>query len=67
VLAWPLAQLPWIAPIPGTTKLRRLEENLGATAAQLTGHDLAELDRAASGIQIVADRYPTEIERMTNR
>jgi aryl-alcohol dehydrogenase-like predicted oxidoreductase len=67
VLAWLLAQRPWIAPIPGTTKLHRLEENLGATATQLTGRDLSELDRAASEVQIVGDRYPTEVERMTNR
>jgi aryl-alcohol dehydrogenase-like predicted oxidoreductase len=67
VLAWLLAQRPGIAPIPGTTKLRRLEENLGATATQLTGHDLAEVERAASEIQIVGDRYPTEVERMTDR
>ena len=67
VLAWLLTQRPWIVPIPGTTKLHRLEENLGATAIQLTSDDLAELDHAASEIQIVGDRYPTEVEQMTNR
>jgi aryl-alcohol dehydrogenase-like predicted oxidoreductase len=67
VLAWLLAQQPWIVPIPGTTKLHRLEENLGATTIQLTSEDLADLDRAASEIQIVGDRYPAAVERMTNR
>ena len=67
VLAWLLARRPWIVPIPGTTKLHRLEENLRATAVQLTSHDLAELDRATSEIQIMGDRYPTEVEQMTNR
>ena len=54
-------------PIPGTTKLHRLEENLRAADIELTGDDLAELDRAASQIQIVGDRYPAEVEQMTNR
>ena len=67
VLAWLLAQRPWIVPIPGTTKLHRLEENLRATAVELTSDDLAELDRAASEILIVGDRYPAEVEQMTNR
>ena len=67
MLAWLLAQRPWIVPIPGTTKLHRLEENLGATAIQLTSHDLAELERAASELQIVGDRYPVEVEQMTDR
>jgi aryl-alcohol dehydrogenase-like predicted oxidoreductase len=66
-LAWLLAQRPWIVPIPGTTKLHRLEENLRATTIQLTSHDLAELDRAASEIEIVGDRYPADVEHMTNR
>ena len=57
-LAWLLAQAPWIVPIPGTTKRERLEENLGAAAIELTNRDLAELDRAASEISIVGDRYP---------
>ncbi len=67
VLAWLLAQRPWIVPIPGTTKLHRLEENLRAAAIQLTNHDLAELEHAASEIQIVGDRYPPEVEQITNR
>jgi aryl-alcohol dehydrogenase-like predicted oxidoreductase len=67
VLAWLLAQRPWIVPIPGTTKLDRLQENLRAAAIQLSSHDLAELDRAASEIQIVGDRYPAEVEQKTNR
>ena len=66
-LAWLLAQRPWIVPIPGTTKLHRLQENLGAAEIELTGDDLAELDRAASEIQIVGDRYPAEVERKTNQ
>ncbi len=67
VLAWLLAQRPWIVPIPGTTKLDRLRENLRATAIQLTSQYLAELERAASEFQIVGDRYPAEVEQMTNR
>jgi len=66
-LAWLLAQRPWIVPIPGTTKPHRLEENLRAAAIELTGPNLAELDRAASETPIVGDRYPTEVEQMTNR
>ena len=66
-LAWLLAQGPSIVPIPGTTKLYRLEENLGAAAIEFTGHDLTELDHAVSTISIVGDRYPTEVERKTNR
>jgi len=67
VLAWLLAQRPWVVPIPGTTKLGRLEENLGAATIELTRDDLAGLERAASQILIVGDRYPTEVERMTDR
>ena len=67
VLAWLLAQRPWVVPIPGTTKLARLEENLGAAAIELTNEDLADLDRAASEIPIVGDRYPGEVEQKTNR
>jgi aryl-alcohol dehydrogenase-like predicted oxidoreductase len=67
VLAWLLAQRAWIVPIPGTTKLHRLEENLHAAAIQLSSHDIADLDRAASEIQIVGHRYPAEVEHMTNR
>jgi aryl-alcohol dehydrogenase-like predicted oxidoreductase len=65
-LAWLLAQRPWIVPIPGTRKLHRLEENLGAAAIELAADDLAELDAAASRIQIEGGRYAEAAERMTN-
>ena len=64
-LAWLLAQKPWIVPIPGTTKLQRLEENIGAVAIELTSDDLREIDRAASKLTIHGDRYPEEMEQMT--
>jgi aryl-alcohol dehydrogenase-like predicted oxidoreductase len=64
-LAWLLAQKPWIVPIPGTTKLSRLEENLGAVEIQLTIADLLEIDSAASKITIEGARYPEELERRT--
>jgi aryl-alcohol dehydrogenase-like predicted oxidoreductase len=64
-LAWVLAQKPWIVPIPGTTKRHRLEENLGATALQLTVDDLREIEEAASRIEIHGARYPEAIEKMT--
>ena len=54
-------------PIPGTTKLHRLQENLRAAAVELTSGDLAEIDRAASEVTIVGDRYPAELEQKTNR
>ena len=66
-LAWLLAQKPWIVPIPGTTKLARLEENIGAEALELTPHDLQEIDRAASMITVQGARYPEHLERMTGR
>jgi aryl-alcohol dehydrogenase-like predicted oxidoreductase len=66
-LAWLLAQKPWIVPIPGTTKLNRLEENIGAVAVELTSDDLREIDSAASKIKVQGARYPEEIERMTGR
>jgi aryl-alcohol dehydrogenase-like predicted oxidoreductase len=66
-LAWLLAQRPWIVPIPGTTKLERVEENIGATLLELTPEDLRELDSAIAKIPIHGDRYPAEVERMTNR
>lgn len=66
-LAWLLAQRPWVVPIPGTTKLGRLEENIAAVFVELTGDDLAELGQAASEVQIVGDRYPAGSEQMTNR
>jgi len=64
-LAWLLAQKPWIVPIPGTTKLARLEENLGATEIEFTAEELRELHEAAAGIPIEGGRYPEEIEKMT--
>ena len=66
-LAWLLARKPWIVPIPGTTKLHRLEENLGAAAIELTPDDLREIDGAASKITVQGARYPEELERMTYR
>jgi aryl-alcohol dehydrogenase-like predicted oxidoreductase len=64
-LAWLLAQKPWIVPIPGTTKLHRLEENIGAVAVELTLDDLHEIEDAASKITIQGARYPEELERRT--
>jgi aryl-alcohol dehydrogenase-like predicted oxidoreductase len=66
-LAWLLAQKPWVVPIPGTTKLHRLEENIGAAAVELTPDDLREIDGAASKIPVQGDRYPEHLERMTGR
>jgi aryl-alcohol dehydrogenase-like predicted oxidoreductase len=64
-LAWLLAQKPWIVPIPGTTKLARLDENLGAAAIQLSADDLREIASAAAKIQLQGGRYPEHLERMT--
>jgi aryl-alcohol dehydrogenase-like predicted oxidoreductase len=64
-LAWLLAQKSWIVPIPGTTKLNRLEENIGAAAIELTLNDLREIEEAASKIKVEGARYPEQIERMT--
>ena len=64
-LAWLLAQQPWIVPIPGTTKLSRLEENIGAVAVHLSPDDLREIDSAASKFTIQGARYPEELERRT--
>ncbi|CEK15896.1 aldo/keto reductase [Chthonomonas calidirosea] len=64
-LAWLLAQRPWIVPIPGTTKLHRLEENVGAVDVVLTPEDLQEIEAAASKIQIQGERYPEDLERMS--
>jgi aryl-alcohol dehydrogenase-like predicted oxidoreductase len=64
-LAWLLAQKPWIVPIPGTTKLERLDENIGAVAIELTPDDLREIDFAASKIPVQGARYPERLERMT--
>ena len=65
-LAWLLAQKPWIVPIPGTTKLNRLEENIGAASVALTNDDLRDIENAASKITIQGARYPEHIERMSN-
>lgn len=64
-LAWLLAQKPWIVPIPGTTKLARLEENLGAVAIELTSDDLREIDTAASKITVKGERLPEAALKMT--
>ena len=64
-LAWLLAQKPWIVPIPGTTKLNRLDENIGAVSVELTPDDLREIDSAASKIEVQGARYPEELERRT--
>ena len=66
-LAWLLAQKPWIVPIPGTRKLERLDENLGAAALHLTAEDLRDIQNAASKITVQGDRYPEALERMTGR
>jgi aryl-alcohol dehydrogenase-like predicted oxidoreductase len=66
-LAWLLAQKPWIVPIPGTTKLHRLEENIGAVAVELTGDDLRQLEAAASKIPVQGARYPEELQKLVGR
>ena len=66
-LAWLLAQKPWIVPIPGTTKLHRLEENIGAAALELTAEDLRQIDNAASKITVQGARYPEELQRLVGR
>jgi aryl-alcohol dehydrogenase-like predicted oxidoreductase len=64
-LAWLLAQKPWIVPIPGTTKLNRLDENIGAVSVELTSDDLLEIERAAAKVEVQGARYPEELERRT--
>ncbi|HKS75011.1 MAG TPA: aldo/keto reductase, partial [Terriglobales bacterium] len=66
-LGWLLAKKPWIVPIPGTAKLERLEENIGAVDVELTADDLRELDAATAKITVQGARYPEELERMTYR
>ena len=66
-LAWILAQEPWMIPIPGTTKLHRLEENIGAVAVELTPDDLRAIDSSASQIKVQGARYPEHLEQMTGR
>jgi aryl-alcohol dehydrogenase-like predicted oxidoreductase len=66
-LAWLLGQKPWIAPIPGTTKLKRVEENIGAAEIELTANDLREIENTASKIKVQGARYPEKLEQMTGR
>jgi len=66
-LAWLLAQRPWIVPIPGTTKIHRLEENVGAAALELTIHDLREIEAAAEDISVQGDRYSEAAQKMIDR
>jgi len=66
-LAWLLAQKPWIVPIPGTTKLHRLQENLGATSVELTENDLLNINTAASKIAIQGDRYPGHLKNRVGK
>ena len=66
-LAWILAQKPWMVPIPGTTKLHRLEENIGAANVTLTSNDLRQIEEAASQVTLVGERYPEAAQRMINR
>ena len=66
-LAWLLAQKPWIVPIPGTKKLERLDENLGAAAVELTADDLLEIEEASSKIRILGGRYPENLQKMTGK
>jgi aryl-alcohol dehydrogenase-like predicted oxidoreductase len=66
-LAWLLAQQPWIVPIPGTRRLERLEENIGAGDVELTPDDLREIESAAAQITVQGARYPDSLERLTNR
>jgi len=66
-LAWLLAQKPWLVPIPGTTQLNRLDENIGAVAVELTSDDIRDIDSAASKIKVQGARYPERLEQMTGR
>jgi aryl-alcohol dehydrogenase-like predicted oxidoreductase len=66
-LAWLLAQKPWIVPIPGTTKLHRLDENIGAVDVELTPEDLRDINDVASKITVQGARYPEKLEQMTGR
>jgi aryl-alcohol dehydrogenase-like predicted oxidoreductase len=66
-LAWLLAQKPWIVPIPGTTKLHRLEENIGATGVELTHDDIHQLESAASKIAVQGARYPEALQKLVGR
>ena len=67
MLAWLLAQKPWIVPIPGTRKLDRLDENIGAAAVELTPDDLSNIESATARISVQGARYPDSLERLTYR
>ena len=66
-LAWLLAQKPWIVPIPGTTKLSRVEENIGAVAVELTPEDLRQIESAVSKIAVQGARYPESLQKLVGR
>jgi aryl-alcohol dehydrogenase-like predicted oxidoreductase len=66
-LAWLLSRKPWIVPIPGTTKLHRLDENLGAVALALSAEDLREIEAAADGVEVKGARYPEHLQKLVNR
>ena len=66
-LAWILAQKPWMVPIPGTTKLHRLEENIGAANVQLSPDDLRQIDNASAKIKVEGERYPENLQKLVNR
>ena len=66
-MAWLLAQKPWIVPIPGTTKLQRLEENIAAAAIELSAEDLREIDEVTSQIKVQGARYPEQLQRTVGR
>lgn len=66
-IAWLLAQKPWIVPIPGTTKLHRLKENIDALAIELTPEELSEISGASADVTVHGQRYPTEVDKMTRR
>jgi aryl-alcohol dehydrogenase-like predicted oxidoreductase len=66
-LAWLLARKPWIVPIPGTTKLHRLEENIAAASVELTADDLRDIERAVSGVTVQGARYPEHLQQLVGR
>jgi len=66
-LGWLLAQKPWIVPIPGTTKLHRLEENIGAVSVELSSEDLREIKNAVSKITVQGERYPAHLQKLVGR
>lgn len=66
-LAWLLAQKPWVVPIPGTTKLHRLEENVNAAAVELSDNDLSAIEAALKQIKVVGDRYPAHMQQRVDR